>query len=110
MGGLVHHVGILRPDGLVVHNTPARGEHISSMPEFAEGAPIHDGGVIPAAHLPILRNNLRIASRQPRQYDAINNNCEHFVTKLLGIAPISPQLQTFATIAIGVLALGLLSQ
>ncbi len=75
--GLVMHKGVLLADGRVLHNTPGRGEHVSSLDEFRRGRRVYrvgSGGgrgryVSPA-----------VASG--RGYNLFTNNCEHTVSRV----------------------------
>lgn len=88
--GIVEHVGIIVGADAVYHNTPERGEHVSSVAEFAAGKPVNAvaTGVEPASVL----NRVQGALSRPKKYCPVTRNCEHSVSEvLLGIAK-SPQL------------------
>ncbi len=87
--GLVMHRGIALGDGRVLHNTPFRGEHVTSEAEFSAGRRIY---VTPleAAHRSAV---LRRAASHGEGYHLINNNCEHTVSRTVSGVPESPQLR-----------------
>ena len=92
--GLVMHRGIALGDGRVLHNTPGRGEHISSEHEFAAGHRVH----VRSGSLEDRRRALAHAEhfeRSPsgRRYHLFGNNCEHTVHRATSGEPRSPQLQ-----------------
>jgi hypothetical protein len=101
--GAWKHVGILLPDGRVVHCAPCRGEHVSSIEEFAMGNDIDIIEEIPR-HLHDATLQRIIGSlRAPQVYHATANNCEMFVNRVLGRSAHSTQLNgalLIATIAL----------
>jgi hypothetical protein len=102
--GAFRHFGLLLPDGLVAHCAPNHGEHISTMDEFASGEDVKIERVLQIQEYAAILGRVTEATRTPKAYDALTNNCEMFVNRLLGVPPEIPQLR-----GIGVLiALGLL--
>lgn len=92
--GLVMHRGIALGDGRVLHNTPGRGEHISSEREFANG---HRVRVQPGSYR-ARQSALGHATRLERgaagrPYHLFGNNCEHTVNRATSGAASSPQLR-----------------
>jgi hypothetical protein len=84
----VRHVGVVVGPDAVCHNTPERGEHVSTIAEFAAGQEIavKHSGITPAV---IIANAKRILAN-PKRYDAAVRNCEHTVSEILsGIAESS---------------------
>ena len=89
--GLVLHKGVVLQDGRVLHNMPARGEHVSTVSEFADGQRLE----VLAQPLDARRAAVRRAqavARAPRHYDLISHNCDHTVTRLTEGRPRSPQV------------------
>lgn len=89
--GLVLHKGIVTADRKVLHNTPERGEHLSTFAEFADGERIQ----VERRSLDERRRALaRLALSGPRgrDYDVLANNCEHTVTRVVHGRAHSPQL------------------
>ncbi|MBX3706210.1 MAG: hypothetical protein KF911_06185 [Pseudomonadales bacterium] len=88
--GPVMHKGVVMPDGRILHNTPARGEHLSSLAEFAAGRTVT-----------VTRNGCgesrarayRAAPRPGARYHLFANNCEHTVSRTLEGRERSPQLR-----------------
>lgn len=95
--GPLTHVGVVTEAGAVFHNTPERGEHESSLEEFAAGGPITVRSRV--TDLPAFLHRLRQRRFNLRPYDAFSNNCEHTVTALIGEEPSSPQLQGWGILA-----------
>ena len=89
--GAFRHLGIVVHGGMVLHNTPELGEHISSMHEFCQGKPYRIFHMPNGFRWVVLANASRIAA-YPRRYDVVSNNCEHTVTRALGQQPHSLQL------------------
>src|SRR5882762_10144051 len=89
--GAFRHLGIAVDGGMVLHNTPELGEHVSSVHEFCQGKPYRVFHIPSALRWVVLANASRIAA-YPRRYDAVSNNCEHTVTRALGQQPHSLQL------------------
>lgn len=99
------HKGVYLGNDIVIHNTPERGEHISSLSDFAECQLL--------SVTPIQEANRHFALREaaatlaaPRPYDAIANNCEHTVTRIIEGREYSRQLQWVGLLLIlGLLAI-----
>ena len=90
--GLVMHKGIGLADGRVLHNTPFKGEHISSEADFRAGKRLYATRLEPAARL----RALRVAdSVERRGYHLWKNNCEHTVTRATTGRARSPQLRSW---------------
>lgn len=107
--GLVAHKGVVVGHDAVFHNTPLRGEHISSSREFADGKMVtivrrHPNVASKQAILRRIRHQLA----EPRAHHPTAYNCEHSVSRALGLPVQSEQLQTWVKVA-GVLALALLA-
>jgi hypothetical protein len=72
--GFVEHVGVFLGNGLVFHNTPERGEHVSTVQEFSAGQPIR---VQPkAADAESIIARVRRALENPKEYHLLFHNCE----------------------------------
>ncbi len=89
--GFVMHRGIALGDGRVLHNTPFRGEHISSETEFRGGQPMYVTRLDRGSRERALRHADETVGR--RAYSLLNNNCEHTVTRAIGGEAESPQLR-----------------
>ncbi len=93
--GLVMHRGIALGDGRVLHNTPGRGEHISSEAEFVSGQSVR------VERQPYYRRQRALRSaalfeaqdRTSRRYHLLDNNCEHTVHRHTSGEARSPQLR-----------------
>lgn len=91
--GPVMHRGIMLDDDRVLHNTPFKGEHVSTLEDFCRGKRVR------VRHLAAAQRDraLRYAQAQrERAYNPFTNNCEHTVTRAAGGAPRSPQLALIA--------------
>lgn len=93
VNGFVDHIGLYLSDSMVAHNTPEKGEHISSLAEFAGGEQVTVVAQLDNPPLASIRSVLEQVRTNPQKYDAVSNNCEHFVTRLLGNKSESRQLQ-----------------
>jgi hypothetical protein len=92
--GILEHMGVLLPDGCVAHCAPGRGEHISTLQEFAGG----QDRVRIVRHVQHPQHHATIAKiaealRAPKPYDLLTNNCEVFANRVTGEEPNSPQLR-----------------
>lgn len=89
--GVFEHQGIYLGNDRVFHNTPGRGEHVSSLQEFSNGHPV-SLKLAPKGNRAGLLARAYQAIEHPRGYDPILNNCEHTVNRILEGAPRSRQL------------------
>lgn len=103
--GLIMHKGILLEDGTVYHNTPRRGEHVSSFAAFSKN---RDVFAEPTDEF-TREEALWGAKLYPRRrYNPITNNCEHTVLRAATGRQRSPQLTSIfisGGIALATLAL-----
>lgn len=92
--GFVIHKGIALGDGRVLHNTPFRGEHITTEQEFRNGHRLH---VTPQDRA---RRQRALAHAdaliEGRSYNLLTNNCEHTVHRASTGRSHSPQLLGWA--------------
>lgn len=87
--GLVSHKGLVLEDGRILHNTPARGEHISSLGDFAAGRRVR----VHRRDFDTRRSALAHAPRhRQRPYHLLQNNCEHTIYRDRRGRSRSPQL------------------
>ncbi|MBV1905992.1 MAG: lecithin retinol acyltransferase family protein [Pseudomonadales bacterium] len=89
--GLVLHKGVILEDGCILHNTPLRGEHISTREEFARG---HRVSVVnmSAEEREAALEHANNFHHEARNYHLLRNNCEHTVTRATTGSARSPQL------------------
>lgn len=104
--GVAEHIGVLTGENVVLHNTPTRGEHESTLAEFAAGQAITVKGRV--RDMMVFTQRVWRKRQNFLMYDLVSNNCEHTVSALTEDEPISPQLQRWTlaialTIAIGML-------
>ena len=99
--GFVMHRGIALADGRVLHNTPFKGEHISSEADFRAGQRLYVTRLDRGRRERALRNAESEVAGRP--YSLVSNNCEHTVSRAMGAEPVSPQLREWvAGLAAGV--------
>ena len=79
--GLVMHQGIALDDDRVLHNTPLRGEHISSMEDFGRGKTVRTRRLGETQCARALHHATQAAQGDARRYNLFRNNCEHTVTR-----------------------------
>jgi hypothetical protein len=99
--GLVMHKGVVLADGRILHNTPGRGEHVSTLDEFAAGRSVH------LVRRTSDRSRARAYRAQPRaesRYNLFTNNCEHTASRVAHGREESPQLRGWIA-GVGVAAL-----
>lgn len=108
--GLVKHVGVYLGNGRVFHNLPGRGEHVSSLAEFAAGQPVTV--VQEGTGVNLLQLNWRVNERlsNPKAYHTTDYNCEHAASYVLTGQTESPQLQGWAILGAAAVALALLAR
>ena len=88
--GVVMHRGLVMADGRILHNTPGRGEHLSSLEEFQSGRRLH----VQRRALDERRRALAQArAQQAGRYNLFTNNCEHTVHRAASGKAHSPQLR-----------------
>ena len=75
------HQGIALGDDRVLHNTPRRGEHISSMEDFRRGKQVRARRLGEAHRARALRHAGQAVDGDTRRYNLFKNNCEHTVTR-----------------------------
>lgn len=85
--GFLQHIGVVVGPNAVCHNTPTKGEHISTLAEFGAGQKItvRRTGTDP---WPLLGRVQRILSN-PKKYDLATRNCEHTVSEAVAGTPKS---------------------
>lgn len=108
LAGLVSHLGIVVDTDRVLSNEPGRGEHLSTVAEFAKGRPI---SVIRTNASPdAVQAQAKSILTRPRQYDPLSNNCEHTVSRALSGIARSPQLVAWLALLLAVGAVYLLAR
>jgi hypothetical protein len=105
---LLRHLGVMLPDGRVAHCTPDRGEHISTIEEFAAGKDVKIERIMgPKQQLPALRR-VAAAMAAPAAYNVATNNCESFANRVVRGKAESPQL-VGVTILLGLALVAMLA-
>ncbi len=95
--GPVMHTGVSLGDGRVLHNTPGRGEHVSTLEDFAKGKTIR---VSPGSADARVRIQALDEDDLQRPYNLFVNNCEHTASRVTDGRPSSPQLKKIAVEAL----------
>ena len=85
--GRFKHKGIVNENGLIVHNTPERGEHQSTLSEFADGQSVFVEKIYQFNQF--MRDKISQILSSPKPYCQYSNNCEDTAGKIIGI-PGSP--------------------
>lgn len=108
--GFVDHVGWTFDGREVFHNLPGKGEHLSSVADFAAGKVVRVQEVLlDLAEAFSVSSNIAKSVSVNLQYHWSSNNCEHSVSRVLGQKPCSPQLQALGTTLVCVAIIGLLA-
>jgi hypothetical protein len=105
----VEHFGVAVAPNTVLHNTPEKGEHLSTVEEFSAGQPItvRHTGVDPST---VMARSRQILAN-PKKYHAVARNCQHTVSEILKGIATSPVVVTLFIVAmVGVLLFFLLRQ
>jgi hypothetical protein len=84
------HWGVLIPGNLVAHNTPKRGEHVSTLREFAPAGRFRAIRHVLPEHFHASMRRIQEAVQSPQPYHATNNNCQSFANRVTGESPRSP--------------------
>jgi hypothetical protein len=92
-GGLLRHVGLLLPNGMVAHCSPKSGEQLSTVEQFADGHDVTIEELIERSQWGSVLFRLNRILVTPSGYHAVTNNCEVFVNRVLGRQATSPQAQ-----------------
>ncbi len=101
--GFIHHKGVYLGGGFVLHNTPDKGEHVSTVQTFARGAKVLRSRIQAADRRPVLQRAYKTI-RAPRKYNPLTNNCEHTATRVVMGQASSDQLIRWGLVALTVLA------
>lgn len=94
----VTHVGVWMGGGTVFHNAPGRGEHISTVAEFANGEAVQTEpkNADPA----VVFTRVRAKLSRPGEYDPVSNNCEHSANEVVTGLRFSNQLRAAVAIVV----------
>lgn len=98
--GVLRHVGLLLPNGFVVHCAPGRGEHSTTLEHFASGHDVTIHTIVPPDQWSVVLARIAEALQHPRVYHPTANNCEMFVNRMLSGQSVSPQLQAIGGILV----------
>lgn len=90
-GGLLWHVGVMLPNGMVAHWTPA-GVAIVSLAEFSAGEVVRYHTPVPHHRHGHVLHRAVLSVGHARPYDLFARNCEHYARWVLAEVPESPQV------------------
>ncbi len=90
--GIVMHRGLILEDGRVYHNTPFKGEHVSTLHEFRKNRRM---SVHPTNEFKRDETLQRYRDRLDRPYNLFTNNCEHTISRAATGRGRSPQLASY---------------
>lgn len=93
------HEMILTSGSVVFHNTPERGEHLTTLEDALRGLDASQHA-IPENVQAAAYQRLMAAIRNPRPYDAFLNNCQHTVNRIVYGKAESRTLQGIVTIGV----------
>ncbi|MFM8354486.1 MAG: hypothetical protein ACKOBM_06235 [Gammaproteobacteria bacterium] len=99
--GIVLHKGVYLGSDRVLHNTTGRGEHVSSLADFAAGKRVV---LVRAACDESRRRASAATPRADRGYNLFTHNCEHTASRVTLGRSESPQLRGWVA-GVGVAAL-----
>jgi hypothetical protein len=91
--GFVMHKGVALGDGLILHNTPSRGEHVSSEQDFLAGNRMGVINLERRERERALSHAHSFETGSTRSYHLLRNNCEHTVSRGTTGTAGSPQLK-----------------
>lgn len=85
----VNHTGVAISPNRVLHNTPEKGEHVSTLEEFSQGkqVEVQRTGADPLA----VSQRAQKVLANPQKYDPISRNCEHTANEVAQGRAKSPQ-------------------
>jgi hypothetical protein len=87
---IVTHAGVVIAPGLVLQNTPDKGEHLTTLQDFTSGEAV--AVLRTGANPSVVAARAQAVLAKPSKYDVLKNNCEHTVTKIVEGISRSPQL------------------
>lgn len=90
--GVLMHSGLVLEDGRVYHNTPFKGEHVSTMHEFQKNRRMSVHATNEFERDEALRS---YRDRSDRPYNLFTNNCEHTISRATTGRGKSPQLASY---------------
>jgi len=85
----------------VLHNTPAKNEHVGSIDEFAADRPFRWEELADTTEL---RQRFVAACSNPKLYDLLANNCQHTANRVAEGVSWSPGLWVAGILIVGVFA------
>jgi hypothetical protein len=77
----IEHEGVVVGVNAVYHNTPEKGEHVSTISEFSAGQKIRIERTNADAQMLLTR--VRSALRNPKKYHLVFRNCQHTASEMI---------------------------
>jgi hypothetical protein len=105
--GIVQHEGVVVGYNAVLHNTPDKGEHVSTLNEFAAGAPV-EAQITEADPVQLVTRVQQLLSK-PQDYDLLRRNCQHTASQLIRGAAKSPWVIGVAVVLVVIAGIWALS-
>lgn len=102
----IMHVGVCAGPGIVFHNSPDKGEHISTLEEFSMGKPVRAQPNAAAPADVALRIQQKLI--QPAKYDLLTRNCEHSASEVVCGQSTSPTLDAVVVLSLFIASVSLL--
>jgi hypothetical protein len=96
--GFVEHEGVFVGSNSVITNTPDKGEHLSTIQEFAAGQPVRVQRTGANPNEIIARAKAILA--KPRKYDPAIRNCQHTAAEVITGAAKSRQVMTVLLVVV----------
>ena len=90
--GIVMHRGLVLDDDRVLHNTPFKGEHVSTVREFQKNRRLYVHAMGESECGDAFDE---FGQDSPRRYNLFTNNCEHTISRTTTGRGRSPQLASF---------------
>jgi hypothetical protein len=109
--GIIQHEGVVVGPNAVLHNTPDKGEHVSTVDEFADGKPVQVRPTATASA--VIRSRANQLLCRPRPYDPFGRNCQHTASELVSGRASSAWVQVLTillVVAAAALAISSLSK
>jgi len=94
----VRHWGVCVSEGVILHNSPGKGEHAGSVGEFSGGKKIYVIRMQEQDRQEII-NRARYIIDKPSHYQYLWRNCEHTITEIFTGEPSSPTVNFLGVLA-----------
>ncbi|TBO28396.1 NC domain protein [Aquabacterium lacunae] len=99
LSGIGEHAGVFLPNGQVVHHGQG-GPRIDTLEAFSQGRPIKVVRTTDRSKQWEIFQRIQSSLSRPPAYRLFDNNCEHFVSEILGEKKESRQINSLAIVGI----------